>query len=101
MKIKTALKGDQFEAVFSDRISFADHDAFRDVIQRVTDSAATSCVFDLARLEAIDSAGLGMFMIARDEARKAGWTITLRSPRGLVKTIMELSKFEQIFEIES
>jgi anti-anti-sigma factor len=100
MQASTKISGNTFEVVLKDSISFSDHDSFRRLIAEAGDSGAKSCVFDLAGLRSIDSAGLGMFMIAKDEAKKGGWAITLRSPRGPVKTIMELSKFDRLFTIQ-
>ena len=99
MQASTKISGNVFEIVLKDSISFTDHDAFRQLIADAGKSGAKSCVFDLAGLNSIDSAGLGMFMIAKDEAKKGGWDITLRSPKGPVKTIMELSKFDKLFSI--
>ena len=101
MQASTKVNGDTFEVVLTDRISFADHEEFRKLISEAGSSGASNWVFDLEGLESIDSAGLGMFMIAKDEARKGGWDILLRSPKGPVKTIMELSKFDKLFTIQS
>ena len=101
MQASTKINGTTFEVVLKDSMSFTDHEAFRKLIVEAGRSGAKTCVFDLAGLKAIDSAGLGMFMIAKDEAKKGGWDITLRSPKGPVKTIMVLSRFDKLFTIHS
>lgn len=100
MRIETTIRGSVLEARLSDNMSFADHSAFRALLSEISKTGARSCIFDLSGLNSIDSAGLGMFMIAREEAQKSGWTITLRSPKGHVKSLMELGKFDKLLTIE-
>ena len=52
------------------RLGFSDHAEFRNIIAAFDQSPGGTMVFDLAALEFIDSSGLGMLIIARDEARK-------------------------------
>jgi HptB-dependent secretion and biofilm anti anti-sigma factor len=48
----------------------------------------------------VDSAGLGMFIIAAETAKKAGLSLTLRSPSGHVRKLIELSKMDKLLSIE-
>jgi anti-anti-sigma factor len=58
-------------------------------------------VIDLSKLEFIDSAGLGMLLIARDEAKKAGRNLTLRGPQGQVKRTFSATKFDTLLTIKT
>ena len=82
-------------------LTFTDHGAFLDVMKRLLGTTGSSIAIDLAQVAFIDSAGLGMLLIARDEARKAGRRLILRSPQGQVKRMFAASKFETLFEIET
>lgn len=101
MRCETQVNGGVFQAAISDRLAFSDHAAFRALLDQVNKSGVQKCVLDLSQLAAVDSAGLGMFMIALQDAKKFGWSLLLRSPQGKVKSLMELAKFDKLLTIES
>ncbi len=101
MHVETTTDGSAICLRLSDKLTFADHAAFRDLLRKVENSGARSCVFDLSGLSSIDSAGLGMFMIAKDAAQKQGWTLIIRKPAGHVKALFELGRFDKLLTIES
>ncbi len=80
-------------ATLTGEFTFADHGVFRTMIGKLVKAKDPTCVLDLSRLEFIDSAGLGMLLIARDEAKKANHALVLRHPTGQVKRMLEISKF--------
>jgi anti-anti-sigma factor len=80
--------------------TFTDHAAFLDVMNRLFRTQGVPIVIDLSKLAFIDSAGLGMLLIARDEAGKASRQLTLRAPQGQVKRMFAVTKFETLFAIE-
>lgn len=100
MQVETATDGSTMSVRLSDRLTFSDHAAFRDILKKVEKSGARTCVFDVSALASIDSAGLGMFMIAREAAQKQGWTLILRRPQGHVKALLELGRFDKLLTIE-
>ena len=79
--------------------TFKDHNSFRALLDALRGGGKRH-VFDLSGLEFVDSAALGMLLIADDEARAAGWTLTLRRPTSGVARLMELSAMDSIFVIE-
>jgi anti-anti-sigma factor len=80
--------------------TFADHPVFHGILRQISDGRARPIVFDVSGLEFIDSAGLGMLILAREEARKLGSTIRLRGPKGQVKRIFAVTKFDALFAVE-
>jgi HptB-dependent secretion and biofilm anti anti-sigma factor len=81
--------------------TFADHPVFQDILTQINDGRGRSIVLDVSGLAFIDSAGLGMLILAREEARKQGSTIRLRGPRGQVKRIFAVTKFDTLFAVEA
>lgn len=81
-------------------LTFTDHAAFKDMTDRLFGGSAQAVTMDLAKLEFIDSAGLGMLLLARDVADKAGRKLVLRSPSGQVKRMFGLTKFDTLFAVE-
>jgi HptB-dependent secretion and biofilm anti anti-sigma factor len=93
MRIETRISGTVFEARLCDRMTFADHARFRALLQDVAKAGVTGCVFDLSALVSIDTAGLGMLLIAAGQAGEGGWTLALRSPQRQVRSLLELGGF--------
>jgi HptB-dependent secretion and biofilm anti anti-sigma factor len=98
--MKYRFSFDHSEVALSGQLTFPDHTNFRALADKLLKSAGQPLVIDLADLDFIDSAGLGMLLIVRNEAERANRTVALRAPRGQVKKIFELSKFESLFGIE-
>jgi len=101
MRIDTRMNGTGFEAKLSDGLAFADSPTFRLLLKEIVEARPKTCVFDLSGLVSIDSAGLGMFMIALEEAKRGGWSLTLRSPQEQVKSLLDLANFDKLFVIEA
>ena len=83
------------------RMGFSDHAAFRRVIAAFDGSPGQNVAFDLRDLETIDSSGLGMLIIAQEEAKKKNLTFSIESPRNDVKRLMDMGRFERFFTIRS
>ena len=81
------------------KLTFADRTLFREMLTRLMEAKVKSTVVNLSRLEMIDSAGLGMLLIARDESTKLQRSLVLSGPAGQVKRMFDLSKFETLFAI--
>lgn len=101
MKQETNIVDDQFIISLSEDLSFADQATFREVIDRANESGKNKCVFELNQLVSIDSSGLGMFLLACEEARKSNWSLVLRGAQGQVKRMLTLCKFDEMVLIEN
>jgi HptB-dependent secretion and biofilm anti anti-sigma factor len=101
MRVETTVNADVFEAKLIDQMMFSDHRAFRALLKEISQSGAKKCIFNLSGLTSIDSSGLGMFMVALDEARKGRWTLTIKSPQGHVKSLLVLGRFDKLLSIEA
>jgi anti-anti-sigma factor len=87
------------ELFLSGRMTFADHDKFRNLIATFDGPAGHGMVFDLSDVEFVDSSGLGMFIIARDTAQKKNLEFTIRGARDEVKRLFTIAKFNKMFNI--
>ncbi|EFH09575.1 STAS domain-containing protein [Pseudoroseomonas cervicalis] len=82
-------------------LTFDAHAVFRQrVMAEAERPAAQPLVLDLAGLDHIDSAGLGMLLLAREVAAAQGRGIVLRGARGQVARILAVSKFHQLFTLQ-
>ncbi len=91
---------DGFAILFDERVTFRDHDALSDALALFEGARGLRCVFDLSGTEFVDSAALGLFLVARDKAEENGVSLSLRGCRGKVRDVLEVSRFDDLFEIE-
>ena len=87
------------EILLCGRMTFADHEKFRNVIAAFEGPPGHRMVFDLSGLEFVDSSGLGMFIIARDAAQKRNLDFLIRGARDEVKRQITVAKFHKLFNI--
>jgi HptB-dependent secretion and biofilm anti anti-sigma factor len=99
--MKFDFLGNDSCVAMSGEFTFTDHAVFLEIIGRLLGAQDQSIVIDLSGLDFIDSAGLGMLLIARDETGKAGRHLTLRAPKGQVQRMFAVTKFETLFAIET
>ncbi len=83
----------------SEKLSFEDHNRFREILASLDNPELKKCVIDLSSLETIDSAGLGMLMIAYETAEKSRLDFSLSRPQGQVQKLLEISDFSQVMKI--
>ncbi len=86
---------------FTGDITFTQNMTFRNMLKDVAGQSAKVCVFDLSNVEMVDSAGLGMFLIAKEQADTAGWKLQLAGAKGHVASMLKLTKLSDIIESAS
>lgn len=91
---------DDSTASLTGELKFTDHAEFREMMNRLLGTRQAPLVIELSRLTFVDSAGLGMLLILREEAAKANLHLTLRAPVGHVARMFQVSKFDKLFTIE-
>lgn len=79
---------------------FADHPAFRELLEQVEGRSRLPIMLQLDGLDFIDSAGMGMLLILRDQAAKKNLRVTLKGAHGQVKKMFDISRFETHFSLE-
>jgi HptB-dependent secretion and biofilm anti anti-sigma factor len=100
MDYSSNVDGLSTEIAIKGRFTFQDHARFRALVGQVLGQDTKTIVIDLAEAEFIDSAGLGMLLLVREEARKAERELVLRRPRGQVERMFSISCFNTLFKIE-
>jgi anti-anti-sigma factor len=81
------------------RFTFADHDAFERFVEALNDGAFRHVAVDLSDLEFMDSAGLSMLLIARDELAKRNADMELVSPGGRVAQLLHLAAVDTLVPV--
>lgn len=99
MLYKIITTGRKLEIEFNGRLTYSDYSLFRQITDIIGGSPNQDCIFNLSKLEFIDSAGLGMLLLARDKIQDCRGHITLINPSGQVKKMIELGRFNALFTI--
>ena len=82
------------------RLTFNDHAKLRALIREMLQNKAKRQVLDLSALEFVDSAGIGMLLIAREEMANVDKTLVLRAATGQVKRVLTVAQLNKIVAIE-
>ncbi len=80
--------------------TFKDHHSFRAVLDALGAARGSNKLLDLSKVEFLDSAALGMLMIAEDETARAHGKLVLRNPSTQIARLFELSAMDTLFRIE-
>ena len=96
MDYKIKNEGGKVQVVFTGDITFSENVSFRQLLKDISEQKVTSCNFDLAAVDMVDSAGLGMFLIAREQAETAGWKLTVSGAQGHVASMLKLTKLSDL-----
>lgn len=69
-------------------------------LQNLVTNGANRVVFDLTDVDFIDSAGLGLLMLARGLLNKSGSMLRLCSPQARVRALLKMTKTDTLLKID-
>lgn len=82
------------------RLTFNDHSVLRAMIREMSLTDPGRQVLDLSALEFVDSAGIGMLLIAREEMANVEKDLVLRKAAGQVKRVLTVAQLGKLVTIE-
>ena len=82
------------------RLTFNDHAKLRALIREMLQNSVKRQILDLANLEFVDSAGIGMLLIAREELSNLDKQFILRKAGGQVKRVLTVAQHGKLSTIE-
>jgi HptB-dependent secretion and biofilm anti anti-sigma factor len=97
MDIVKHMNGGTYELTFIGQFTFNDHPEFRDVLDKFKERDVTHIVLHLAAVEFMDSAALGMLLLALDESEKHRKSLVLQGATGQVKKMFDMAQFHTFF----
>ncbi len=81
--------------------TFGDHPAFREILKKIeADENIRQIVFHMDKLEFVDSAALGMLLLAHDAVEKKQKSLVIKGVEGQVKKMFALAHFQKLFALE-
>ncbi|RMB08379.1 STAS domain-containing protein [Eilatimonas milleporae] len=98
MEYRIVENGDDVNVVFQGDITFSENVAFRRLMRELEEKNFGRCVLDLSDVGMIDSAGLGMFLIAKEQSENGGWKLGMRGAHGHVESMLKLTKLSELLE---
>lgn len=82
------------------RLIFTEHSTMRTLIKELSQTAVKRQVLVLEELEFIDSAGIGMLLIAKEELSKGGKDFVLRKAGGQVQRVLKVAQLGRLITLE-
>ena len=100
MNYKTVNIKDGVEIQLSGSFTFRDHDTFFEVVSMIKTGYNKKMVFNFSDCDFLDSAALGMLVIAHDEAAAKEVTLTIKGAKGKVKDVLYAARFDTLYDFE-
>lgn len=100
MEFQARTTPEAIEARLTGRMEFTDHERLRDLVALLDGPGARRFVLDVAGLDFIDSAGLGMLLILNEEAESRSVALVVRGPRNEVRRSIDLARIGEIVTVE-
>lgn len=94
------IRDQEAQVRMNGRLTFNDHAKLRALIKEMLQNAAKRQVLDLGNLEFVDSAGIGMLLIAREELSNLDKQFILRNAAGQVKRVLTVAQLGKLITIE-
>jgi len=92
-------EGDGLTVALEGRLDFAAERQFQELLADLVVSHKRRILFDLSGLSHIDSVGLGLLYIAREDLGNVNIALALLRPRETVLRMLELTETTKIFAI--
>ena len=96
-----STQDDRMEIDLVDSLTFADRNLFKSMLKELAESGLRKCVINLKRLKSIDSAGIGMFLIASEKSKELDCDLVLQDPQGQVKDMLEITSVNKVIRVEA
>ena len=97
MDVTKEISQGTYNITLSGKFTFSDHPVFREIVQNIGDRIVQKVIIYMSKVEFVDSAALGMLLLARDEAEKYQKPITLCGASGQVRKMFDLARFNTLF----
>lgn len=89
------------EVFLSGKLTMRDHEGFLAMVDTATTGAAGRLILDLSSIDFIDSAGLGLLLVAHEKAKaQQPEGVSLRRPQPHILRLLELGDFRRVMTID-
>ena len=99
MECTKSIENSALTVSMKGKFTFSDHVMFKDIMNDIKTEPVKRVIFNLEAIEFVDSAALGMLLLARDKAEDSSVTLILKHPKGQVEKMFRVSRFYELFTI--
>lgn len=100
MQLDVTKDGGRVLVKLSGRFDFNTHRGFRSAVEPLlSDADVSAVIIDFSGVEYLDSSALGMLLMLRDRMNVAQKEITLTGVLGNVRQVLDIAKFDKLFQI--
>lgn len=100
MTISLQIKNENSRISVTGKFTFVYHREFRESYESaLANQEVKTLDIELGGVDYMDSSALGMLLLVKDKAAANNVTLSLLNPKGLVKDILEVANFGQLFTI--
>lgn len=99
MEHHITISGSLASVKLSGQLTFVEAKKFKEILDIANNEKIKSITVDFFNITFIDSSGMGMLLLLRDECKKNAIALSLSSPQGQVEKIFRISKFYELFTI--
>lgn len=98
MEMHTHQSNDTYNVYLRGRFTFSDNLEFRKtILNKIMDSAFQNIALNMEHVEFVDSAALGMLLLAHDEAKEHHKSLSIQGLGVQVRRIFDMARFDQFF----
>lgn len=93
MQYRIESEGQQCRVCFEGSLTYEDRDTLRSMLTNLKEKKPREVILDMKALEYIDSSGLGMYLLMREQVESAGGTLQIGPLSEQVEKMFRLSRF--------
>lgn len=99
MEISSIASVDTVRFSLKGALSFRDKDIFAPILDAVADKTGLDVVLDLSSLDHVDSFGIGLLLLANEQAAAHGRGFSLVNPQGAVARVFEMADLDAVLNL--
>lgn len=100
MYISIQLAGTTATIKLQGKFTFDAHKEFRQAMKAQMAGPCRAIDIDFSAVDYLDSAALGMLLLAREQSAEVGKVLALRNCTGHVKGVLDVANFQRLFTID-
>lgn len=99
MKLNKTQNGDTVELTASGAFDFDDHSTMRSTIAELQDGDATKIQMTMTDVTSVDSAAIGLLLMAHDRLKKSGKSFAIKGAQGLTERALRHAKVDEMIDM--
>ncbi len=100
MEFTVDTKPDHLTIALSGTFRFDDHDGFKGVLEAIDLFEGGTVFIDLSGATAIDSAGVGMLLLAHERSKKQGKPLSIGHASETVAKVLDVTRIGTLIDVK-